>query len=197
MPLIARDKVTDQRIDITKIEDPRKALSANQVACQLCGADMIVIAGSRKINHFRHKVPCSSEYVGHPESNEHLATKAIIADKVAEWMKEFTYTTPELEVPIPEIKRVVDILFTFPNGWRVAHEVQLSPITVAELEQRTNDYLRAGIDVFWWLGKKADTYENREWCTERFGFALYLQYKTSQTDTKLAADIPLGIQDTK
>lgn len=191
MPLIALDKETRKRIDITKIANPRSELSPGKQICQLCGTDMIIVAGPQKIHHFRHKVACTSDYEQHPESYEHLHTKAIIAEKVSKWMKEFTNATPELEVPIPEVKRVADVMFTFPNGWRVAHEIQLASISVADLEKRTDDYLRAGIDVFWWLGNRADVQQNREWCTERFGFVLRLEYHPIYTSTNLAEHITI------
>jgi len=63
---------------------------------------------------------------------------------------------------------------TFPTGWRVAHEVQLASITTEHLQERTNDYTLAGIDVVWWLGKSADTETNRAWCRCTFGYALSL-----------------------
>jgi competence protein CoiA len=191
MPLVALDKETRQRVDITKIPDPRGTLTANQLICPLCETEMIIVAGPIKMHHFRHKVECRSDYGRHPESYNHLRTKAIIAERVTEWMKEFTRAKGELEVPIPEVNRVVDVLFTFPNGWRVAHEIQLSAITIEELESRTNDYLKAGIDVFWWLGENADTVPNREWCTEKFGFVLRLEYTNDQTATYLAEEIAL------
>jgi competence CoiA-like predicted nuclease len=85
----------------------------------------------------------------------------------------------ELEVPI-DMKwrargRVIDILVTWPMGWREAHEIQLSAITPQALEERTDDYLRSGIDVIWWIGNRANTKENKDWCMERFGEAYILQ----------------------
>ncbi len=47
--------------------------------------------------------------------------------------------TIDLEVKLQPIWRVVDVLVTFPSGWKQAHEVQLAAITTGELrsEQMT------------------------------------------------------------
>ena len=72
------------------------------------------------------------------------------------------------------MRRIADVAVLFPNGWRVAHECQLAAITTQELTQRTEDYLHAGVDVIWWLGKSAATPANIAWCLEQRGFVLRL-----------------------
>lgn len=179
MPFIAKDKETGERVDITTIDNPRQKLTSSSIVCQLCGEPMIIRAGLIIRAHFAHIRKCSSDYQSHPESREHRETKVFLAQKLSELYSSYTTVEPMLEVPIPEIKRVADILFTFPMGWRIAHEVQLSPITVEKLEERTNDYLSAGIDVFWWLGKSADTPANRQWCTDFLGHTYRISYDES------------------
>mgnify|MGYP001952948993 CR=1 FL=1 len=76
-----------------------------------------------------------------------------------------------------EVKRIIDIAMIFPNGWIVAHEIQLSSITTENLENRTNDYRKLGIDVFWWFGKSADKKANREWAIEKYGQSLSINYE--------------------
>jgi competence protein CoiA len=84
----------------------------------------------------------------------------------------YANVTIAYEVPVREVKRVADLLVTFPTGWQVVHEVQLASTTTEDLQRRTNDYTPAGIDVTWWLGKSADTPANREWCQRTFGYVL-------------------------
>jgi competence CoiA-like predicted nuclease len=98
-----------------------------------------------------------------------LNAKAFLRDRLNEEFLEYTNVQFELEVKVPEVMRIADVMATFPMGWRIAHEVQLASITVAQLEERTDDYVRAGVDVVWWLGKSADTPANRNWCLETFG----------------------------
>jgi competence protein CoiA len=186
MPLVAKDKLTGDRVDITRYPSPRTELDSTNLVCPLCEIEMIVVAGLIKIHHFRHKTECLSDCARHPESYEHLKTKAYIRDTMKDWFAEFTTAQPELEVIIPEANRQADILFSFPNGWRVACEVQLASITIEELEERTNDYLRAGIDTFWFFGKSAASPTNLEWSTKTYGYVFKLYYKEYDTETEIA-----------
>lgn len=172
MPFIALDRETRERIDITRITSPREELKSGNVLCQLCEEPMIVKAGLIVAPHFAHYQACESDYITAPESAEHRQAKRQLVCKLRELFAEYTNAEIELEVPIPEIRRVADVLATFPMGWRVAHEIQLASITTENLKDRTNDYSRAGIDVTWWLGQNANTPANRAWCVRTFGFSL-------------------------
>lgn len=172
MPFVAKRKGTGERIDITTIEHPREILRSGECLCQVCGAPLIVRAGLVRQHHFAHTARCTSDYSCHPESPAHREAKRFLATHLRAWFKEYTSPIIEYEVPIPEVKRIADLLVTFPTGWRVAHEVQLASITTEQLQERTNDYTLAGIDVVWWLGKSADTPANREWSRRIFGYAL-------------------------
>lgn len=176
MPFVAKNRNTNVRVDITQYEFPRQELVASDLVCQFCESSMIIRAGEIFRAHFAHKVACSSDSQSHPESPEHLLGKWLIAQKIKEEWKEYSNARIEFEYPVPEVKRVIDIAMVFPNGWIVAHEVQLASITTGELRQRTEDYNRAGIDVVWWLGKSADTPANRDWCINQYGFSLSLNY---------------------
>lgn len=188
MPFVALDKNTKERIDITKIVNPRLALKSGELICQLCEAPMMVKAGLVKRHHFAHYAECNSDYEQHPQSEEHLRGKEIVAEYASDWFKELTSAKPDFEVPIPEVRRVVDVLFEFPNGWRIACEVQLASITIEYLQKRTNDYLRAGIDVYWFFGKSAASDANLRWSIGEFGFALELEYRTISVRTQLTPE---------
>ena len=47
---------------------------------------------------------------------------------------EYSQVSLQYEVRIPEIKRIADIMVTFPFGWQIAHEIQLSPISIENLK---------------------------------------------------------------
>lgn len=169
MPFVAVTKSTGNRVNILDYQNPRLDLLSSDLSCPLCGEEMIIVAGAHRISHFRHKVVCSSDFQSHPESPEHLQAKIDIVDLLRNTLGEYTDASIDMEVPIPEVRRIADVLVSFPMGWREAHEIQLSPISVLDLEARTNDYARAGISVTWWLGKRAYTDSNVLWCQDRFG----------------------------
>ncbi len=176
MPFIALDKETRKRIDITTLDQPRQVLKAKGCICQLCNEIMIVKAGMIKRAHFAHASSCPTSYESHPESPEHRAAKMFLKKQLPLRFAEYKGVQLEYEVPIKQVNRIVDLLAIFPNGHRVAHEVQLASLTIEHLEARTNDYARAGIDVVWWLGKSANTTANRDWCLRTFGELFTLNF---------------------
>lgn len=167
MPFIARLKSTGKRVEIDDYRNPKFELSPEDLECQHedCRGAMLVKAGLTVRSHFAHRpnAPCSTRLDSHPESDAHRLGKAT----VREWLRHrfeatgFENVTIELEVGIPEARRIADVLVTFPGGMREAHEIQLASITPQELEQRTQSYLNAGIDAFWWIGRnsQADSME--------------------------------------
>lgn len=193
MPFIAMNQATDERVDITKIANPRLTLRAADMACPVCGWPMIVKAGMIMRPHFSHKPGrenCPYADYASGETQEHRDAKTILRDNLGEWFGEYGMAEPELEVYIPDVKharnRIADLLFTFPSGWRVAHEIQLASITVRDLEERTEDYLNAGIDVFWWLGRNAATSTNFEWSMRTYGFVLEILIQDESSTAEYA-----------
>ncbi len=184
MPLVAKDSNTGARIDITQLDNPRLSLKSRDMCCPYCDQTVFVVGGKFVCWHFRHKVltpGCPSS----GETPEHLAAKAHLRNILKDIFDDYTDAAIDLEVWIPEINRRADIMVSFPMGWRVAHEIQLSGISIEELEERTHDYYRAGIDVYWWLGKNGNTPANQYWCREFFGFFLTINVFTKQEHTSL------------
>ncbi|MEA5079488.1 MAG: competence protein CoiA family protein [Anaerolineaceae bacterium] len=186
MPFIAINKVTRERIDITTIENPRLALENGVFLCQLCGQPMFIRGGGYYIHHFCHKVSCHSDEYGtrERETPEHLFGKREIAKLLHEQFNGQNVKI-EYEVPLPEIKRVADILVTYPMGWRLAHEIQLSDITKDEIDIRTSDYESIGIDVVWWLGERIRN-EVRNWSIERFGRVFTVKVSRTTQDQSIS-----------
>jgi competence CoiA-like predicted nuclease len=174
MPFVAKHKDSGERIDITQLEQPKAVLKSGDCVCQLCGEPLIVKDGWINQAHFAHYVACASDYEHKPESPEHHSGKLAMVTLLRARNQEYADAVIELEVCIPEIKRVADVLVTYRMGWREAHEIQLSPITVEKLNERTDDYLRAGIDVFWWFGPGARSDNIRDWTCENNGECYYL-----------------------
>lgn len=183
MPFIAKDKTTGERIDISQYPDPRLVLVSANMVCPVCEQGMIIKAGSIIQSHFAHKPgrdDCPYAAYSAGESPAHRAAKLIVRDALSDWFKEYIDAEGSLEVYIPDVmharNRIADILFSFPNGWRVAHEIQLAPITPAELQERSDDYMSAGIDCFWWFGGRAATDENLRWSGQRYGYHLVVRF---------------------
>lgn len=185
MPWVGLNSETGVRVDISMFDNPRAELPKGKYTCQLCGGELFIRGqhtrrGYAVRAHFYHARDCDPQYDAHPESPEHLWGKIHLAEELRKEYGEYSNPVVELEVPIPmswrKRGRQADILVTWPLGWRVAHEIQLAPITPEELKERTNDYLRAGIDVIWYLGKSADTTANENWCLQTFGVCLTIQW---------------------
>jgi len=180
MGLIAKNKKTEERINILDYKEPRQELKKDEIVCHLCDGDLIIKSGLIRMKYFAHKpnAPCQCDYARHPESYEHLFFKKLLSENLAKEFGEYLNAKPLLEYPIHEVKRIADIVFQFPSGWLVAHEIQLSSITIEALDERTNDYRNAGIDIVWWLGKSANTPTNRQWLIENFGECYTLDWET-------------------
>lgn len=91
-----------------------------------------------------------------PESINHIQGKAVIARWLSRLIGE---QNVRIEAPIDSAQtRIADVLATLPTGRRVAFEVQYSPITVREWQERHESYRAKGITDVWlwghtWLGK--------------------------------------------
>ena len=178
---IARNRETGQRIDITQYSDPKLELSNAVCVCPFCDSQLIIRDGPVRTAHFAHRsIECDSSLIRHPESIEHHEGKRFVAnylqEQFADLLEEINI---QFEVHIKEANRIADVLIQFPMGWRVAHEIQLSPISRNQLQERTEDYARSGIDTIWWLGRKADNADNRAWCIEKFGCTYTINFTAS------------------
>lgn len=180
MPFIAQNKNNGERIDITKFISPREELKHVLFECRLCKIQMFIRRSPKGTFHFVHQRSCTSDYLSHPETPEHLAGKSFVASYVLPKLTEYANFICLFEEPLHEVKRIADIVNQFPMGWWVAHEIQLSSITSEKLEERTRDYLSAGVDVIWWLGKRADTEQNRQWAIKTYGFSPFLIFKDEE-----------------
>jgi competence protein CoiA len=184
MPFIARSKSSGKRVNILEHQNPRESLVKDDLVCPLCSKPLIIRAGFVRIAHFAHKQECTSDYQSQPETQEHLLAKQYLAAEIKNIWKEYSSASVELEYVVEECKRVADLAMIFPSGWIVAHKIQLSAITTEELNERTKDYTDAGIDVVWWLGKSADTKDNRQWCLKNFGYRNLLEFQSLDVDPK-------------
>ena len=129
--------------------------------CPICNKKFIsVIPSYDIIKYFRHEE--GTEHFGEPETIEHLKIKqrVFFESQALGWIAT-------LEQPIGDHVTDVELLKT--NGWgkiigRVAVEVQCSPISYEEYEDRNSTYLCEFIDNLW------------AYCVCLFWVALYFKY---------------------
>ena len=123
--------------------------------CPECQGVVRVRRGEERIPHFFHR-------------NEGYSCRLRLKDglhsAVQSWLiKKLGDPFCSLECHFPEISRVADIAY---HPQKVIFEVQVSPITPEEAQQRTCDYWRIGWHVIWLLhtqtyGRhKASAFEN-------------------------------------
>jgi competence protein CoiA len=167
--LTAANKNTDQIIDITEYEHPKLQISKEGLVCPECGWPLYIKAGSIVIPHFCH-MPNAPENctAWKNESLEHDYGKLWVRDCLRREYAGKDGVFIVLEKWISEIHQRADILVTYPFGWQMAHEIQLSPISLDEIKERTHGYESAGIDVIWWLTEKSKRYVE-QWVREYFG----------------------------
>lgn len=164
MPLTAKRRSTGEVICVLDYEAPRRDLPADDLVCPFCEEPVILRAGPLRAAHFAHLRRCTYEGWYERETPEHRAFKEAVwryLNRSPFWQEGRV----ELEVPIPKAHRVADLLVTFPNGWRVAHECQVSRIGLEELHARSQAYLEAGVDVLWWFTHER-LQEARKWLPE-------------------------------
>ncbi len=202
MPLKAIYTPTSQRLvslwdqeEIVQLRmTARKAGTLHPFICPLCEQFMKFTGqyhrgdGYEVAAHFAHLVDCTSNYRYHKESPEHIQAKAHIVAEVPRRFPEVQEAECEVEYRIPEINRVADVAFLYPDGDITIHEAQLSPITIDELMERTNDYRAIGARVVWHLGPK--NYKHSQWCKEELGVYSLLSISLLQiqdNDDRMAA----------
>lgn len=175
MPLTAeaRPKGSDVEyriVDITRYETPRIDLVNLELRCPECKHSMHVYQSMIRITHFKHNPggirDCA---LSAGEGNDHLCAKMAISEKLAT-VRGYAGAQIVKEYWLGNVQRRADICVIYPDGGTEVHEIQLAKTTVDSLEERTNDYLRAGVsDIIWWFGGQADNQNNRVWAKDKLG----------------------------
>jgi competence protein CoiA len=110
--------------------------------CPECLAEVILKQGRVRIHHFAHLPPVTCRY-GRGETEEHRRCKLALYDGLR--------TAPgveNVELEYPVANQRADVLATI-RGARVAFEVQVSILSLEDLNSRTAGYSRAGVAVCW------------------------------------------------
>ncbi|MBI5975278.1 competence protein CoiA [Staphylococcus canis] len=115
------------------------ASKSNQYYCPVCQAPVILRNGQTKVAHFAHRTHCRLKSSHPSESLEHLRYKHHIYQQCC-----MLGYDANMEVWLPDIQQIPDILVQ-----HTAIEVQLSPISIKEIQQRTAGLNQLGYRVIW------------------------------------------------
>ena len=173
MSFLALNPITRECVDATHLAEPIEIARAKTYLCHLpdCEKPMkLRVYSGRCRAHFYHLSGCASQLDRHPETPEHREGVYALRSWLAKQLVTCFTQGIQREVPLLECKRVADLLVTFPCGWRLAIELQLSAITLDSLDARIQSYLRSGTDVLWFIGKSADTVAVRDLLASRYHF---------------------------
>jgi competence CoiA-like predicted nuclease len=145
--------------------------------CPCCGSKVSARGGESKrmVAHFFHigsqsECPITAKYRNVTDLTHHtLAVNTIYEHLKSNLLPDFDLDIEHFDPAIPD--RVSDIAKISPDGKMIeAHEVQLTKITIEELQKRSDSYEMNGVEVVWWFGKGCQTEDVKLWAMRRFGY---------------------------
>lgn len=156
----------------------------SSLKCTCCGGEMFPRGRKGAIIHFVHKQKCTSPISSHPESLEHLSGKVHVYKMLLNETRGTNYR-PEIEYRLSSCGqkgRIADIAVTLNGQPFLVFEIQLCSITADKIKERIDDYEQCGIESVWFLGKAADTNENRRYIYDRCGECYFINFDTKYID---------------
>lgn len=133
----------NERIDLDKLTKSELLLlkKRRDFFCLQCKKAVIFKNGTRKRAHFSHAKEGSS--TSNPESASHLLVK----HSLAKWLEKQQLIV-EVEKRFSKIDRIADVYFEYQNS-RYVLEIQKSPMSDLEFNQRMTDYHSINVIVLW------------------------------------------------
>lgn len=123
------------------------------LACRECGTTMFAKVSSNRLRFFQHAPHNDRDCASEGESPEHRELKRAVAELIRQ--SGATAVIEAAPAPTDTGGWRADVLGIHPNGRRVAFEIQLAGMTIAEGNERTTKYVRDSIDVLWLSTKHA------------------------------------------
>jgi len=138
-----RAMLGNNMIDLDKLTKPELTFlkSRRDFFCIHCKKPVIFKNGTRKRAHFSHGKEGLS--VTNPESAAHILVK----HTMTKWLRDQNITA-EIEKRFPTIDRIADVYFEYENTKYVL-EIQKSPMSDGEFNQRIADYKAIDATVLW------------------------------------------------
>ncbi|NKY06168.1 hypothetical protein HF998_04120 [Cellulomonas hominis] len=159
--VVARDRRDAALVFLPRGQaDSVRAVAVEHYECPIPGCDSPVplsTRGGSKRDHFWHRRPHA--HPGGPESLHHFQAKHL----VAQWARAAA-AAGGVEVAVNEeewssdVRRRPDVLATWPDGSRVAFEVEYKSFPVAAWRAKDDAYRAAGIVPVWLFGHTPERY---------------------------------------
>lgn len=174
MPFKAKDTDKDCFVNAFLYKNSAEIRAKHpNLVCPYCGSKMSargsVISGARK-PHFYHvpndkSCPLNEKYKTIPDKVHHAlavdATISYLTNQLSAYLKEYNW---HFDIEVKVGNRIADIaLLTNDNLPLEVFEIQLTKVTIENLQTRTEDYLKEGVDVNWFFGKGCETEEIQLW----------------------------------
>lgn len=151
--LLIREDQEPKPLDMPTLRQKRtrEGILGQTWQCKFCGKPMSPRMGAIRAWYFAHKreaSECPFESESEKESPQHRTLKRAAGEALRRHFGK-EVASLEYEVRFPQIRRIADALITLKDGTRVAVEAQLSPLTLQQLQLRTDSYLKDEIEVVW------------------------------------------------
>lgn len=194
--LLIKEGIEPRVFDMVYLKQKRSRedIKAQTWECKFCGKEMTPRMGGIRAWYFAHKreaSECPFEAESEKESPQHLALKRAAAEAMRRHFGT-QVASLEYEVRFPHLKRIADAVITLKDATRVAIEAQISPLTLEQLRQRTDSYLRDEIEVVWvFLEKDGGLRQGglwdkcREWLLDEGHLVLTARATTVETNIPL------------
>ncbi|WLT40386.1 competence protein CoiA (plasmid) [Synechocystis sp. B12] len=189
MPFKAIDNRTEKIILSFEFES-KFELKANHplISCPVCKGKMFSRERNGFILHFVHNSKSENCPLSKGESWKHLEGKRIVYNilknqisKLSEKL-QILYSV-DIEHRVKEVNRIIDVTLLCSNQPVEAHEIQISQISLSELESRTQDYSSQGIATYWYFEKNGSlTKEVQNWLLKNYGEVRYFEIETEIND---------------
>lgn len=196
MPFTAIYTKTNERLNFIYHADQIDTLDSLSFICPFCEKPMIPRAGTSRVRrHFYHRFgECGADWIDpeyRSESEAHRAGKIFLARAFPALLVK-TEIAKQAVIDFEYVfdvgngrKRIADVFVVLPGPRYIALEMQLASITPQKLQERTDDYHAAGIDVIWIFGGSADTDPNRTWSINTQGYSYFLQIDISAGSSRV------------
>lgn len=120
-----------------------RAIKKKLYFCPECASPVLLRSGPHRQAHFCH-VRSAPHCVQHQKTEEHLGLQLLFASRIPG-------EEGQIERPFEEIGRIADVAWV---SRKIVFEIQCSPISLKEAEQRCQDYRSLGWEILWILSDK-------------------------------------------
>lgn len=184
MPFVAEQISTGKRIctlDFDHHLELRKHYEKGDMRCPHCHSTVHLVFAQSKRLFWRHNRISPACPIGGRETAIHLIAKQALVARITQDSRAQGLSF-QIEHRFPELGqngRIADVAVFYENGDTTAYEIQISKISVDELQSRTQDYKNQGIEVVWIFSEQALSSEGvLHWSIKEFSGVWVVDLKT-------------------